>query len=153
MPALATSAYVSDLAGDHARSREVVDEMLKRMDVLGDFPDLPFVASGEVVDLLRRLGGRDRVDSILEQSRQSTPWLTAAQALAAGDFARAAELYRALSSPADVAVAELRAAEQLLKGGRSGEADRLVQSPLAFYRSVAATVLARRAERLLAASA
>ena len=70
-----------------------------------------------------------------------------------GDFARAAELYRALTSPGDVAVAELRAAEQLLADGRNAEADQYLQSALSFYRSVGATLLARKAERLLAASA
>ena len=86
-------------------------------------------------------------------SRDETPYLVVARTLVDRDFARAAELYRDLGALGDAAMADLRAAEQLQSEGRNAEADQHLQAALSFYRSVGATLLARRAEQLLAASA
>ena len=76
--------------------------------------------------------GPQRVREVLD-SRDETPYLVAARTLVDRDFARAAE--------------------QLQSEGRNAEADQHLQAALSFYRSVGATLLARRAEQLLAASA
>jgi len=150
LPALATCAYVFDLAGEERRSREFALELLEH---IAEDAALPIAAPGEIVDLLVRIAGRDRVLSVFERSTVTTEWLTLGRILGAGDFERAAGLYREHAAPADAAVAQVRAAEQLLAAGRSREADLYVQEALAFYRSVDAKLLAQRAERLLAASA
>lgn len=112
-------------------------------------PPFPFIVPGDMVDVWLQTVGPQRVREVLD-SRDETPYRVAARTLVDRDFARAAELYRDLG---DAAMADLRAAGQLQSEGRNAEADQHLQAALSFYRSVGATLLARRAEQLLAASA
>jgi hypothetical protein len=61
-------------------------------------------------------------------------------------------VYADLGSLHAEAYTRLRAAEQLVAEGRSGEADVQLQKALGFYRSVGATRFVREGEALLAAS-
>ncbi|MGZ8694272.1 MAG: AAA family ATPase [Gaiellaceae bacterium] len=80
-------------------------------------------------------------------------WLDAGRAVAAGDFAGAADMLGATGLRADEAYARLREAERLAQAGDSAEAAAQRDLALAFYRGVGATAYARRAEALLAATA
>jgi len=71
-----------------------------------------------------------------------TPWLEAVEAAAAGDWLRAAEVYRAIGTVTDEAFALLQA------GG-----DTQLSAALDFYRSVGAKRYVREAEAKLAAIA
>jgi len=77
----------------------------------------------------------------------------AAEAVLAGDYARAADLYGGIGSRPDEADARLRAAAALVESGRRAEADAQLGAALAFYRSVGATRYVRKGEQLLAATA
>jgi hypothetical protein len=71
---------------------------------------------------------------------------------ATGDAVSAAQLLEPISIP-DAEWVRIRAAEQLLAGGRRAEADVQLRKALAFWRSVGGTRYIREAESLLPASA
>jgi class 3 adenylate cyclase/tetratricopeptide (TPR) repeat protein len=98
---------------------------------------------------LRRPGD---LESILEP-RPKTPWIEAAQRVAAGDLVGAADACAEIGSLHVEAYTRLRAADQLLGEGRRAEADVQLQKALVFYRPVGATRFVREGEALLAASA
>jgi hypothetical protein len=81
------------------------------------------------------------------------PWLVAAEAYAAGEFASAAETLSQIGSQPDAAYARLRSGEALAAAGRHSEADLELRRALDFYRRVDAGRYVRRAEAFLAASA
>jgi tetratricopeptide (TPR) repeat protein len=80
-------------------------------------------------------------------------WLDAGRAVAAGDFAGAANVLGASGLRVDEAYARLREAERLARAGEAAEAAAQRDLALAFYRGVGATAYIRRAELLLAATA
>jgi hypothetical protein len=84
---------------------------------------------------------------------QPSPGRTAALAMLDGDFARAAELYEAGGFAVFAADARERAARDLIEAGRRAEGEVELERALVFYRSVGASLLIRRAEALLAATA
>jgi hypothetical protein len=86
-------------------------------------------------------------------SPRRTPWLEAAVALASGDVQGAAERYAALGAKPDEAFTRLVAAGELIDQGRRADAESELERALSFLRSVGATPLVQRGERLLAASA
>lgn len=77
----------------------------------------------------------------------------AAAAVLAGDFGRAADIAAENAWRPDAAELRLRSAEALVAEGRRAEADVQLAEALAFFRSVGATRIVRRAEALLAATA
>jgi len=81
------------------------------------------------------------------------PWSTLAEAIMARDFSAVAELLADLGLRNDEAFARLRAASDLVAGGRRGEANGQLTRALAYYRSVGATRYIREGEALLAKSA
>jgi DNA-binding SARP family transcriptional activator len=83
----------------------------------------------------------------------STRWLEAAQAIAGGEWVRAADLVATTGLRHAEAGLRLRAAEELVASGRFGDAEAQLESALAFYWRAGATLHLRRAEALMAASA
>jgi class 3 adenylate cyclase/tetratricopeptide (TPR) repeat protein len=150
-PALGTSAFVFAELGKLEEARQLILELLERVDDMGR--EFPFAAPGDVVDTWARLVGPERVSETLTNITATTAWLEAAHAVAAGDFVRAADIYAEIGSVPDVALCQLRAAEQLLDTGQRAAADDHLAKALAFYRSVGATRFVREAEKLLAATA
>lgn len=150
-PTLGTHARVLDAAGDTTGARRLVTELLDMVDNVKQL--IPFVASGDGVDLWLRLVGRDRVMRTLSGWARETAWLIAARALADREFERAAQLYAQMESLSDVALMQLRAAEHLVEQGRRVEADAHLNASMSFYRGVRATYFIREAEKLLAATA
>ena len=71
-----------------------------------------------------------------------TPWLEAAEAVAAGDWAGAADIYERCGSPVSTALARLHS-------GRDAD----VRAALDYFRSVRAPFYERQAEAKLAAIA
>lgn len=67
-----------------------------------------------------------------------------------GDDLAAAEIFAAIPSLPDEALARLRAARRLLVEGRQGEANAKLERALAFWRSVDATGYIAEAEALRA---
>jgi class 3 adenylate cyclase/tetratricopeptide (TPR) repeat protein len=105
-PALAFAARVAVAAGREAKGTAIVDELLRSWDEWdlalpsGGLADLGIVAHdvGRTDELVRVASGKT-----------ATRWLDAALAAAKGEFARASELYRAIGSVPDEAIARRRA--------------------------------------------
>jgi class 3 adenylate cyclase/tetratricopeptide (TPR) repeat protein len=114
----------------------------------------PFAPTYWVVDLALVREGLGQPEPLLPAPPVlRLPWLAAAEAYAAGEFAYAAEILGGIGSQPDAAYARLRAGEALAAAGRHSEADLELRRALDFYRSVGASRYVRRAEGLLAASA
>jgi class 3 adenylate cyclase/tetratricopeptide (TPR) repeat protein len=149
--ALAISGYVA-LTGETADVAQArADELIRSVKSAGH----PEVVGDALLMLASVLLDLGRADQLAELLPAASPfrWMTAARALAAGDFLRAAEICAEIGSKPDEAHVRLRAAGQLVEQGRRGEADQQLQTALAFYRSVGATRYIREGEALLAATA
>jgi hypothetical protein len=83
---------------------------------------------------------------------EATPDSPSARA-ATGDTARAADVYASIGARVDEADARLAAGKSLITGGPHRDGDDLLQTALAFYRSVGAMSYVRDGETLLAKSA
>jgi class 3 adenylate cyclase/tetratricopeptide (TPR) repeat protein len=149
-PALAFGAFAF-CRTDPRRADQLADELF------AEWRSTAWTFPAEwLVDLGAALVVVDRVDDLLDAAERvsvRTPWLEAAIAFGTGEFARAAEIYRAVGHGPGEAYARLRAAEALVGDGRRAEADAELQQALAFWRSVGATAYIREGEALLAASA
>jgi class 3 adenylate cyclase/tetratricopeptide (TPR) repeat protein len=142
-PTLAGHAHLLALAGRDVEAGALADELLE----LGSSGT--FGANLWVVHLaftLDALGRAADVEALLAASRSRSRWRDAALAYVRGDRAAAADELFEIGDLAGEAFAHLRAAEE---GAGSEQAMRA----LAFYRSVGATALVRRAEALVPASA
>jgi tetratricopeptide (TPR) repeat protein len=94
-----------------------------------------------LVDLAHTARALNRGDELSAATAraQPTPWLDAANAIAKGAYAGAAETLARIGSRPDEAVARLRAAEQLLAEGERSEADGQLGPALELWRRVDAT--------------
>ena len=136
-PALAFRARASLAAGRPGEASALASELLDLWAGSG-----PTAASNWTADLASALWTLDRGAAFLEAAEKAqgrTRWLEAAEALARGDYRRAADLYSRVGTRPDEAFARLCAAAK--DGG--GEQ---VAAALAFYREVGATALVRQAE-------
>jgi class 3 adenylate cyclase/tetratricopeptide (TPR) repeat protein len=85
-----------------------------------------------------------------KDGEQLTPWIDAAQAIAAGDLVEAVDTLERTGARTFVAAVRLRAARAYAAAGRSREAADQLAPALAFYSEVGATAYVREAEALLA---
>jgi predicted ATPase/class 3 adenylate cyclase len=99
------------------------------------------------------LGRGDEFGRLAARAQLTEPWAEAARALAASDYAGAADQFGAMGVTTYEARARLRAVRDLVAAGRRSEADVQLGRALAFYRSVGATRYIKEGEALLAASA
>jgi hypothetical protein len=139
-PALAFRAFALFAGGRTAEANAVVDELLgdsRLMLVIHQAPDLPL--------LLAEHGRGTDYTAAVEHLPRLGLWPEAAAAAAAGEFARAADLYGAIGARFHEAWARLLAAEH-------GEHAQL-ESARAFFARQGATPYLRRCEALLPASA
>jgi class 3 adenylate cyclase/tetratricopeptide (TPR) repeat protein len=150
--ALLRSGFIYMTIGDRARAEELFDESLE---YIRGLVDLGWVAVElhSLAWVAQKLGRSEEVLAAVEDERLEAPWLLAARAITAGDFARAADIFGAMGDASLEAFYRLRAAEALLGKGRRAEADEELRPALAFYRSVEATRYVREGEALLAATA
>ncbi|MDQ2981185.1 MAG: AAA family ATPase [Actinomycetota bacterium] len=140
-PALAYHAAALVSAGRLDEAARVADELLR----LWQEWRTMFPPSDWVAQLAGALAAVGRSDDFLEAAGTTdlrTRWLDAAGAVAAGDFADAADVYAGIGSLPDEALARL---------GAGSEAE--VRQALSFYRSVGATRYIQQGEALLTASA
>jgi class 3 adenylate cyclase/tetratricopeptide (TPR) repeat protein len=147
---LAAMTFLS--AGNKTRASETLDEALAE---LRELRQIGFAAVWTHA-LAWVAWATGRAEDVLEAIRDDpleTPWLEAAHAVAAGEFARAADIFATIGIPVFEAFYRLRAAEQLVGEGQRAEADEQLRPALAFYYSVGATRYIREGEALLAASA
>jgi predicted ATPase/class 3 adenylate cyclase len=152
LPLFALRARALLAAGRRAEAVALADDLLGRWD---DTPPKPTNPDwfGDLATVLLEL---DRTGEFLDRAagvERPTAWLEAATALAAGDFASAADRYAAIGSLPDEADARLLAAEALAAEGREDEAAAQLGPALDFHRRVGAAARLARGEALLAAPA
>jgi class 3 adenylate cyclase/tetratricopeptide (TPR) repeat protein len=141
--ALAVYGRALVLVGRTQEARDALDESLALFDSLEGRSgfDLPYI----VITALE-VG----VDS----SRVLTPrrhrrWAEAATWYFAGEFARAADVYREIGTMSDEAEARLRSGLALLEAGKRSEGAAEMEKALAFYRAVGGTYFVRQGEAAL----
>nr|MBA2476874.1 AAA family ATPase [Actinomycetota bacterium] len=152
-PALVVRGMVLLAAGRKQEASKLASEVLARGSflVLALLEFLPAATPIEFAWLLRDLRREGVVLRALE-SAPVTPWVDAARAIAAGDFAQSVELAAQMGAAAVAAYARLRAGEAMLAAGGRAEASAQLEKALEFYRSVGATRYVRHAEALMATS-
>jgi len=85
----------------------------------------------------------------LPKAHRTNPWVLAAQAVAEGEFAQAANQYAAIGSGADEAYTRLRAGEQLAVNGRRVEAVEQLKWAADFFGRAGAVAYLSEAQGLL----
>jgi tetratricopeptide (TPR) repeat protein len=150
-PALAFAARVRFVGGRADDAGALLDELLDGVRATRDAP-IGYAWLRSAALTARSLSRDDEVIEALA-ALPRTPWVDAAIQIAAGDFAAAAQRYAEMGAKPDEAYSRLAAAEELVAQGRRGAAESELRKALAFLRSVDASVLVRRGEQLLAASA
>jgi hypothetical protein len=101
----------------------------------------PFWGAWSLPDLLGGVAADEQIAElkrVLGTARPHSRWYDAVLAAIDGDHARAADLYGAMGSQPDEAVARLRAGEQALVAGDMAEGDRQLARALSFFRRVEA---------------
>jgi tetratricopeptide (TPR) repeat protein len=134
-------AFIYMTIGDRKRAEELFDESLDYMGGLGDLGWLA-VELHDLAWVAQKLGRGDELLAAVEDEHLETPWLLAARAIAAGDYARASDVFGEMG---DVS---LEAFYRLQSG-----VEHEVRAALDFYRRVRASRYIREGEALLAASA
>jgi thioredoxin-like negative regulator of GroEL len=104
---------------------------------------------GSLAIVLHDLGRGGEFVAAVPRAHKTNPWVLAAQAIAEGDFARAADQYAAIGSEADEAYARLRAGEQLVANGRGTEAVEQLTRATDFFRRAHAVAYLRETQDLL----
>ncbi len=141
VPALAWCAVQLQTIGAQD-VRSLATELLR---ILHAMP--PSVASSWLADVaivLSGLGWHDEFGELARHFRVPTPWRDGSVALAAGDYAGAAEVFAAMG-------ASTQEAEARLRGARAG-VDADLAKAIAFFRQVGASARLAEAESLLATS-
>jgi class 3 adenylate cyclase/tetratricopeptide (TPR) repeat protein len=150
-PSLALQAHVLLAAGRRAEAINMVDELLKLIQLKpSGFMSYWAMPLAVVLTELNRVSD---LDALLQTRRAVTRWLDAAHAYGKHAFTESAQILEEMGALAVGAFARLRAAEAFVEEGRRAEADAELQKALAFYRGVGATAYIREAEGLFAATA
>jgi uncharacterized protein HemY len=145
-PALAISACILAAAGRAGEGRRILAELLT-----ADVSNL-FETFTDCMLAAEILGLRDEARRWLGTAPHSA-WFAVALALADQEFARAAESLDSMGAARSAALARLHAARQLVKAGRTADAEDQLRRALDFFRSVGATRFIREAQALPAESA
>jgi tetratricopeptide (TPR) repeat protein len=151
-PALSFGARVV-AHSDAQKANDLVNEVLSQWKALAYATPM---ASDWLADLAVAIDALGRADELVEgaaAAKSALPWLEAAGAYAAANFAGAADVYEKIGALPDEAYSRLRAARALVEQGRRAEADLQLERSLAFFRRAGATAYVREGEALLAASA
>ena len=141
LPSLVSHACVLVRAGRTADANLLVDEFIG----LADWRNAALADAVLALDLLGRNGDVARIDGEVRDS----PWGTAAEAFARGDYSTAADRYREAGDELHEAESRLRLAESRSGGDPETEA----RAAAAFFRRAAAKPRLAEAEALVRATA
>jgi class 3 adenylate cyclase len=138
-----------------ALEAELRDEAATAADALLEHATAAPLNVWYAADAVPALVSLDRGEALREALRGATAsrWREAAEAIVAGDFQRAGELFAQIGSRAKEADSRLRAAQSLIEAGLRPHGEAELERALAFYREVGAGAYVREGEALLAASA
>jgi tetratricopeptide (TPR) repeat protein len=152
-PALVVRGMVLLAEGRREEASKLASDVLAKGAplVLALLEFLPAATPIEFAWLLRDLGREGDLSRALK-SAPMTPWVDAARAITASDFAESVKLAARMAAPAVEAYARLRAGEAMLAADGRTEALAELEKAVEFYRSVGATHYVRQAEALLATS-
>jgi len=145
LPTLAASAVDLVLLENEVEARAVAEETIA---LAREHVDLTSAANNLAL-VVGRFGMRDELRELVELSPDG-PWKNLTLAAVQGDLVRAGDLYAQMCATTFEAVARLLGGEELIATGHRAEGEAQVERALAFYRSVGATFLTQRGERLLA---
>jgi class 3 adenylate cyclase/tetratricopeptide (TPR) repeat protein len=145
VPALALHARILEASGLPADAVACADELLSLWP--DRYPTSYWLA--DVAFTLHSLECSGRLLDAAERARTASRWLEAATAVAEGRLERAAELYDAIGSRPDAAVARLHAARLLAKAGMRQQAEAELSRALAVFRQLRASYFVRSGEALL----
>jgi class 3 adenylate cyclase/tetratricopeptide (TPR) repeat protein len=145
VPALALHARILEASGRPAEAATCVDELLSLWPE--KCPTSYWLA--DVAFTLHSLGYPGRLLDAAQRARTTSRWLEAAAAVAEGRLERAAELYEAIGSRPDAAVARLDYARLHAEAGLRSQAEAELGRALAVFRELRANYYLRRAETLL----
>ena len=143
-PALVVAAVVAYRNGELVAANELLDEVGSSERAAGAWV-VPAA-------LLQHDLGRDVTVAVGQGGGQRTRWSEAAQAIADGDLAAAADILERTGARTLEAAVRLRAAQNETDAGRRAEAAEQLAPALAFYREVGASAYLREAEALLVAA-
>jgi hypothetical protein len=150
-PGLGFHALSLVKAGRRAEAETIADELLRLGREGATVIRLPWYL--DLAFALAELGRASDLAPVSTLRGDSSPWRDALAALAADDFAAAAEHLGGIGLRPSEAYARLRAAEQLIAAGRRSDGEAQLARARAFYREVGATAYLREADALLAATA
>ena len=145
LPTLAAAAVSFVLLDEEDCARTAADEAIA---LAQEHVHLTSAAS-HLALVAGRLGVHDQLRELAELSPEG-PWKNVTVAAVQGDLKRAGDFYAEIGVPTFEALARLLGGEDLIQAGRRTEGEAELQRALAFYRSVGATFLIERGERLLA---
>ncbi len=151
LPAVSFAALASLQAGRTNEAERLADELLGLKVVEHVIPHYSYLC--DLAWVLTDLGRSEELIEAAGSATVRTPWIDAAEALARGDYRRAADTYSQTGNRPDEAYTRLRAAAQLVDERQRAEADEQLQQALSFWRSVDAKRYIREGEALLAATA
>ena len=149
-PTLAAAARVTLATGDRSAAHALADELVAAW--RSTLPRQPQECS-ESAWAFQELARGEDLRATFEQIGTRTPWHEAAERVISGDFVGAADVYAEIGSVPDEAYARLRAADELVRGGRRTEADAQLRLALPVFAQLGASAWQAEAESLLAASA
>jgi class 3 adenylate cyclase/tetratricopeptide (TPR) repeat protein len=147
LPTLAATAVDLVLLGNEDEARAAAEETIA---LAREHVDLTSAAN-HLVLVAGRLGVREELREIAELSPDG-PWKSLTLAALHGDLVRAGDLYAQMGATTFEAGARLLGGEELIETGRRAEGEAELKKALGFYRSVGATFLTQRGERLLASA-
>jgi hypothetical protein len=151
LPAVSFAALASLRAGRRNDAERLANELLGLRVVEHLVPHYSYLS--DLAWVLTDLGRIEELTEAAANAPVRTPWIDAIEALARGDYRRAADVYAEAGNRPDEAYTRLRTAAQLVDEGRRAEADKELQQALLFWRSVGAKRYIREGEALLAATA
>jgi tetratricopeptide (TPR) repeat protein len=144
VPALALHARVLEASGQPAGAVACMDELLALWP--DKCPTSYWVA--DVAFTLHALGCSSRLREPSERARTASRWLEAAKAMAEGRLEEAADLYEAIGSTPDAAVARLESARLHAETGALSLVEAELGNALAVLRQLRATYYVRSGESL-----
>ena len=151
-PALSFAALASLEAASAGEAERLADELL----ALGPADSAVPHHISPLLDLALVLAGLGRSEELVEAAKHAsmrTLHVEAAEAMARGDYRRAADIFVQMGSLPNEACARLRAAAQLVGADERAAADEQLHPALALWRAVGATRYLRQGEALLAETA
>ena len=147
LPTIAVHARTLLANGRLAEAHARVDEVL----TVSSEPRAPCNPDwcGSLAIVLHDLARGGEFMAMVPSAHRANPWVVAAQAIAEGEFAQAADQYAAIGSRADEAYARLRAGEQFAADGRRTETVEQLKCAAEFYGRAGALAYLNEAEDLM----